>query len=34
MLWTSPEDLLTLFSTQDETQVPHLVPESKTESHQ
>ena len=34
MLWTSPEDLLARFSTQDETRVPHLVPESKTESHQ
>ena len=34
MFWTSPEDLLTRFSTQDETRVPHLVPESKNESHQ
>ena len=33
MFWTSSEDLLTRFSTQDETQVPHLVPESKNESH-
>ena len=29
VLCTSPEDLLTLFSTQDETEVPHLVPDSK-----
>ena len=34
MLWTSPEDLRTRFSTQNETLVPHLVPESKTESYQ
>ena len=34
MLWTSPEDLHTRFLTHDETRVPHLVPESKTESHQ
>ena len=33
MLWTSPEDLHTPFLTQDETRVPHLVPESRTESH-
>ena len=29
-----PEDLLTRFSPRDETRVPHLVPESKSESHQ
>ena len=34
MLWTSPEDLHTRFLTQDETRVPHLVPESENESHQ
>ena len=26
--------MLTRFSTQDETRLPHLVPESKNESHQ
>ena len=34
MFWSAPEDLLTRFSPQDETRVPHLVPESKSESHQ
>ena len=34
LFWTSPEDLHTRFSTQDETQVSHLVPEIKDESHQ
>ena len=33
VFWTAPEDLLTRFSPQDETRVPHLVPESKNESH-
>ena len=33
MFWTSSEDLLTRFSTQDETRVPHLIPESKNASH-
>ena len=34
VFWTAPEDLLTRFSSQDETRVPHLVPESKNESYQ
>ena len=34
MFWTSSEDLLTRFSIQDGTRVPHLIPESKNESHQ
>ena len=33
MFWTSSEDLLTRFSIQDETRLPHLVPESKNESY-
>ena len=33
VFWSAPEDLLTRFSPRDETRVPHLVPESKSESH-
>ena len=32
-MFLTSEDLLTRFSIQDETRLPHLVPESKNESH-